>query len=74
MSFVITLAALFFLMFVAYRGYSVIMFAPVAALLATGLVSATAFFSTLVGDQKIRSECFRFPAAPTPARVKLKLY
>jgi lysine-specific permease len=26
---------------------------PVAALLATGLVSATAFFSTLVGDQKI---------------------
>src|SRR5260370_17032038 len=26
---------------------------PVAALLATGLVSALAFFSTLVGDQKI---------------------
>jgi len=24
------------------------------------------------GDQKIRSECFRLPAAPTPARVKLK--
>ena len=34
MSFVIVLAALVFLMFVAYRGYSVIMFAPVAALLA----------------------------------------
>ena len=34
MSFVIVLAALIFLMFVAYRGYSVIMFAPVAALLA----------------------------------------
>ena len=32
MSFIITLAALAFLMFVAYRGYSVIMFAPVAAL------------------------------------------
>src|SRR5881628_3322461 len=34
MSFVIVLAALIFLMLVAYRGYSVIMFAPVAALLA----------------------------------------
>jgi H+/gluconate symporter-like permease len=34
MSFVVVLAALIFLMFVAYRGYSVIMFAPVAALLA----------------------------------------
>ncbi len=32
MSFVIVLAALAFLMFVAYRGYSVILFAPVAAL------------------------------------------
>ena len=32
MSFVIVLAALVFLMFVAYRGYSVILFAPVAAL------------------------------------------
>jgi len=34
MSFVIVLAALIFLMFVAYRGYSVILFAPIAALLA----------------------------------------
>ena len=34
MSFLVVLAALVFLMFVAYRGYSVIMFAPVAALLA----------------------------------------
>jgi H+/gluconate symporter-like permease len=34
MSFLIVLAALVFLMFVAYRGDSVIMFAPVAALLA----------------------------------------
>jgi H+/gluconate symporter-like permease len=32
MSFIIVLAALFFLMYVAYRGYSVILFAPVAAL------------------------------------------
>ncbi|MGN0858998.1 MAG: GntP family permease, partial [Stenotrophomonas sp.] len=34
MSFLIVLAALCFLMFVAYRGYSVILFAPVAALAA----------------------------------------
>ena len=34
MSFVIVVAALVFLMLVAYRGYSVILFAPVAALLA----------------------------------------
>ena len=34
MSFLIVLAALIFLMFVAYRGFSVIIFAPVAALLA----------------------------------------
>ena len=32
MSLLIVLAALIFLMFVAYRGYSVILFAPVAAL------------------------------------------
>lgn len=32
MSFVIVLAALAFLMFAAYRGYSVILFAPIAAL------------------------------------------
>ena len=34
MAFIVVLAALVFLMFVAYRGYSVILFAPVAALLA----------------------------------------
>ena len=32
MDFIIVLAALAFLMFVAYRGYSVILFAPIAAL------------------------------------------
>ena len=32
MSFAIALAALGFLMLVAYRGYSVILFAPIAAL------------------------------------------
>jgi len=31
MSFVIILAALAFLMFAAYRGYSIILFAPIAA-------------------------------------------
>src|SRR5262250_1678765 len=34
MDFIVVIGALVFLMFVAYRGYSVIMFAPVAALLA----------------------------------------
>src|SRR6201986_3593741 len=32
MSFIVAVAALVFLMFVAYRGYSVILFAPVAAM------------------------------------------
>src|SRR5215470_8386137 len=34
MDFIVVIGALVFLMFVAYRGYSVIMFAPVAAMLA----------------------------------------
>ena len=34
MSLIIVVAALVFLMLVAYRGYSVILFAPIAALLA----------------------------------------
>ena len=38
MSFLIVLASLCFLMFVAYRGYSVILFAPVAAMGAVLLV------------------------------------
>ena len=41
MSFLIVLAALCFLMFVAYRGYSVILFAPVAALGAVLLTDPT---------------------------------
>jgi H+/gluconate symporter-like permease len=41
MSFLIVLAALCFLMFVAYRGYSVILFAPVAALGAVLLTDAS---------------------------------
>ena len=34
MSFVVCIAALCFLMYVAYKGFSVILFAPIAALLA----------------------------------------
>lgn len=41
MSFLIVLASLCFLMFVAYRGYSVILFAPVAAMGAVLLVDPT---------------------------------
>ncbi|HYD94674.1 MAG TPA: GntP family permease [Noviherbaspirillum sp.] len=41
MNFIIVLAALCFLMFVAYRGYSVILFAPVAALGAVLLTDPT---------------------------------
>ena len=42
MSFLIALAALAFLMFVAYRGYSVILFAPIAALGAVLLTEPSA--------------------------------
>ena len=41
MSFLIVLAALCFLMFVAYRGYSVILFAPICALGAVLLTDPT---------------------------------
>ena len=37
MSFMIALAALVFLMLAAYRGYSVILFAPIAAMMAVAL-------------------------------------
>ena len=42
MSFLIVIAALAFLMLVAYRGYSVILFAPVAALGAVLLIDPSA--------------------------------
>lgn len=42
MSFVIALAALAFLMFVAYRGFSVIIFAPIAAMAAVFLTDPSA--------------------------------
>jgi H+/gluconate symporter-like permease len=42
MSFLVAIGALVFLMFVAYRGFSVILFAPVAALLAVLLTEPSA--------------------------------
>ncbi|GJD36102.1 GntP family permease [Methylobacterium aerolatum] len=61
MNFVICLAALFFLMTVAYRGYSVILFAPLAALGAVLLTDPSAvppifsglFMEKLVGFLKL---------------------
>ncbi|AHB77000.1 MULTISPECIES: GntP family permease [Pandoraea] len=61
MSFLIVLAALAFLMFVAYRGYSVILFAPIAALGAVLLTQPEAvapvfsgiFMDKLVGFVKL---------------------
>jgi H+/gluconate symporter-like permease len=49
MSLIIALAALAFLMLVAYRGFSVIMFAPVAALLAVLLTDPSAVLPVYTG-------------------------
>ncbi len=49
MSFIICIAALCFLMFVAYRGFSVILFAPVAALLAVLLTDPQAILPIYSG-------------------------
>ena len=56
MSFLIVLASLCFLMFVAYRGYSVILFAPVAALCAvlfTEPVSLLPVYSGLFQEKMV---------------------
>jgi len=56
MAFLIVLAALCFLMFVAYRGYSVILFAPVAALAAVLLTDphlVAPMFSGLFMDKMV---------------------
>lgn len=56
MAFLIVLAALVFLMFVAYRGYSVILFAPVAALAAVLLTDPSLvapMFSGLFMDKMV---------------------
>ncbi len=49
MSFLIALGALAFLMFVAYRGFSVILFAPLAAIAAVLLTDATAVLPMFTG-------------------------
>ena len=50
MSVFVSLLALGFLMLVAYRGYSVILFAPVAAMLAVLCTSPSAVAPMFVGD------------------------
>lgn len=49
MSFLVAIAALVFLMFVAYRGFSVILFAPIAALLAVLLTDPSAVPTVFTG-------------------------
>ncbi len=74
MTFLICLAALAFLMFVAYRGYSVILFAPIAALAAVLLTDPSAvapiftglFMDKMVGFVRITSRCSC--SAPCSAR------
>src|SRR5438309_88270 len=64
MSFLVVLAALVFLMFVAYRGYSVIMFAPIAALLAVLLTDPTwvlPMFSGVFMDKMVGIVKLYFP-------------
>jgi len=63
-SFLIALAALVFLMFVAYRGFSVILFAPVAALLAVLLTDPSAvppIFTGLFMDKMVGFVKLYFP-------------
>src|SRR5690349_21798422 len=64
MSFLIALAALVFLMFVAYRGFSVILFAPVAALGAVLLTDPAAvppIFTGLFMDKMVGFVKLYFP-------------
>jgi H+/gluconate symporter-like permease len=64
MSFLIALAALVFLMFVAYRGFSVILFAPVAALgavLLTDPGAVPAAFTSLFMDKMVGFAKLYFP-------------
>src|ERR1700744_3836512 len=64
MSFVIVLAALAFLMFAAYRGYSVILFAPIAALAAVLLTEPAAVapcFTSIFMDKMVGFVKLYFP-------------
>jgi H+/gluconate symporter-like permease len=64
MELLIAVGALVLLMFVAYRGFSVIMFAPVAAMLAVLLTDATAVapvFSGLFMEKMVNFVKLYFP-------------
>jgi H+/gluconate symporter-like permease len=64
MSFLVAIAALFFLMLVAYRGFSVIIFAPIAALLAvllTDPASVLPVYSGLFMDKMVVFVKLYFP-------------
>src|SRR6201986_5567559 len=64
MSFIVAVAALVFLMFVAYRGFSVIMFAPIAALGAVLLTEPSAvppIFTGLFMDKMVGFVKLYFP-------------
>ena len=64
MSLLVALAALVFLMFVAYRGFSVILFAPVAALgavLLTDPGAVPAAFTSLFMDKMVGFAKLYFP-------------
>ena len=64
MSLLVALAALVFLMFVAYRGFSVILFAPIAALGAVLLTDPSAVppvFSGLFMDKMVGFVKLYFP-------------
>ena len=64
MSFMIALAALVFLMFVAYRGFSVILFAPIAAMAAVLLTDPSAVpaaFTGLFMDKMVGFARLYFP-------------
>src|SRR5271155_461007 len=64
MSFLICLAALAFLIFVAYRGFSVILFAPIAALgavLLTDPGAVPAAFTSLFMDKMVGFAKLYFP-------------
>src|SRR5258705_6600756 len=64
MSLLICIGALVFLMFVAYRGFSVILFAPVAAMLAVVLTDPSAvlpMFSGVFMDKMVGFVKLYFP-------------
>ena len=64
MNFLVALAALFLLMFVAYRGFSVILFAPIAAMLAVFVTDPAAvptIFTSLFMEKMVVFVKLYFP-------------